>query len=131
MEAYAGWYQADNYCNPSYALTWGREFEGYQVSDREIMHTGPFGDLPILIFSRDGAGPVPEAIRAKVATAWFRLQESLKSLSSRSRRIIARGSTHYIQIDRADLLNQEVPVFIRQLRGDIPPPSDYGSTKTE
>ena len=95
------------------------------------MRTGPFGDLPILIFSRDGAGPLPNAIRAKVAEVQFSLQESLKSLSSRSRRIIARGSTHYIQIDRADLLNREVSGFIRQLRGDAPPPSDYGSTRTE
>jgi hypothetical protein len=43
----------------------------------------------------------------------------------------AQRSTHYIQIDRAGLLNLEVPVFIRQIRGDAPQPSDYGSTKTE
>jgi len=131
MEAYSGWYKADNYCNPSYVAVYRREFEGYEVSGHELAQTGPFGDLPILIFSRDGAGPLPDAIRPKVASVWFRLQESLKSLSSRSRRIIARGSTHYIHIDRADLLNREVSVFIHQLRGDVPPPPSYGSTTTE
>jgi pimeloyl-ACP methyl ester carboxylesterase len=131
MEAYSDWYKADNYCNPSYATAYRREFEGYEISGREVMQTGPFGDLPALIFSRDGAGPFPDALRAKVASVQFRTQENLKSLSSHSRRIIARGSTHYIQLDRADLLNREVSAFIHQLRGDVPPPSSYGSTKTE
>jgi len=123
MEAYAGWYRADNYCNPSYATIYGGELEGSGPSAREVMHTGPFGDLPILIFSRDPGGKSPMPSED--------FQESLKSLSSRSRRIIAQRSTHYIQIDRPDLLNLEVPVFIRQIRGDAPQPSDYGSTKIE
>jgi hypothetical protein len=68
---------------------------------------------------------------ANDSKVWFSLQEGLKSLSSKSRRIIARRSMHYIQIDRADLLNLEVSVFMRQVRGDLSQPSDYGSTKTE
>ena len=40
MEAYAGWYQADNYCNPSYPFTYGRELEGFEQSAREVMQTG-------------------------------------------------------------------------------------------
>jgi hypothetical protein len=105
--------------------------EVYEISRREVVQTGPFGDLPVLVLSRDEAGPLPAALRAKMASLQFRTQENLKNLSSRSHRIIARGSTHYIQLDRADLLNRELPVFIRQLRGDVPPPSSYGSTKTE
>uniref|UniRef100_Q020F5 Alpha/beta hydrolase fold n=1 Tax=Solibacter usitatus (strain Ellin6076) TaxID=234267 RepID=Q020F5_SOLUE len=131
MEGYSEWYKADNYCNPGYAAVYRREFEGYEISGHEVIQTGPFGNLPTLIFSRDGAGPLPAAIRAKVASVNFRLQESLKSLSSHSRRIIARGSTHYIQLDRADLLNREVSEFIHQLRGDVPAPSSYGSTRAE
>jgi len=130
MEAYAGWYQADNYCNPSYAAIYSRELEGFEPSVREVMNTSTFGDLPILIFSQDPNVKLPtlsEDARAKASS----LQEGLKNLSSRSRRIIAQRSTHYIQIDRADLLNLEVPVFIRQIRGDAPQPSEYGSTKAE
>lgn len=123
MEAYADWYRADNYCNPSYATTYGRELEGIAPSAGEVAHAGRFGDLPILIFSHD-----PGAMRAASSEDF---QEVLKSLSSRSRRVIAQRSTHYIQIDRADLLNLEVPLFIREIRGDAPQPSDYGSTKTE
>ena len=59
------------------------------------------------------------------------MQEELKKLSTRSRRIIARGSSHNIQIDRADLIEQEVLLFIEQIRGTAPQPTDYGSTITE
>jgi pimeloyl-ACP methyl ester carboxylesterase len=59
------------------------------------------------------------------------MQEDLKSLSTHSRRIIAKGSSHYIQIDRPDLLNSEVASFIQPVRGNALPPTDYGSTKTE
>ena len=59
------------------------------------------------------------------------MQEDLKKLSTRSRRIIARGSSHNIQIDRADLIEKELPLFIEQIRGTVPQPADYGSTVTE
>jgi len=134
MEAYARWYRADNYCNPAYPTTWVHEVEGFEASAREVMPTGPFLDLPILIFSRDPelvSSGSSGAANAQDTRIWCDSQEDLKKLSSRPRRIIVRRSTHYIQIDRADLLNREVSLFIRQIRGDVPPPSDYGSTKTE
>jgi len=36
-----------------------------------------------------------------------------------------------VQIDRVSLLNGEVITFIKQLRGEMPEPTDYGSTKVE
>ena len=63
--------------------------------------------------------------------AWERMQENLKHLSRPSRRIIARSSGHNIQLDRPDLIEQEVPLFIEQIRGTQPPPSTYGTTTTE
>jgi hypothetical protein len=57
-------------------------------------------------------------------------QEDLKKLSTRSRRIIAKGSHHYVQIDRADLLNREVAVFIDEIRTRTMP-SKNGTTETE
>ena len=59
------------------------------------------------------------------------MQEDLKKLSTRSRRIIAKGSTHYIQVDRPDLIEKQVPLFIEQIRGTAPEPANYGSTTTE
>jgi len=64
-------------------------------------------------------------------SAWNQMQDDLKKLSTRSRRIIARNSSHYVQIDRADLIEKEVPLFIEQIRGTAPQPTNYGTTITE
>jgi pimeloyl-ACP methyl ester carboxylesterase len=124
VKAYAGWYKADNYCNPGYPEAFERELEAYPESVFEVARTGPFGDLPILIFSQD------PRFGSDGAGVTYRFQESLQNLSSRSRRIIARNSTHYIQFDRADLLNLEVPIFIRQIRGEVTGPASMGTENT-
>jgi hypothetical protein len=59
------------------------------------------------------------------------MQEDLKNLSARSRRIIAKGSTHDVMLDRADLIESEVPLFVEQIRSASPEPTNYGSTITE
>jgi hypothetical protein len=86
--------------------------------------------LPFLILSQDPAKAPPREPKAMVI-AWQQMQEDLKKLSTRSRRIIAVGSTHYIQIDRPDLVNREVLLFIQQVRGTAPQPTNYGITGTE
>ena len=95
------------------------------------MHTGPYGALPILIFSQDPVKATSDGEPADIAAAWNQMQEDLKKLSTRSRRIVARGSPHYIQLVRAGLIEREVPVFIEQIRGTAPEPAEYGSTTTE
>ena len=111
------------------------EMRNFTQSSREAIRAGLFGNLPILIFSHDPDMPLPPQIPAKLgkrlAAAWTQMQNKLKSLSTRSRRIIAKGSGHMIPIERPDLLNKEVPIFVQQVRGTIPQPTDYGSTKTE
>jgi Ricin-type beta-trefoil lectin domain len=58
------------------------------------------------------------------------MQEDLKKLSIRSRRIIAKDSRHPIVLERPDLVEKEVPLFIEQIRGSAPQPTNYGSTIT-
>jgi pimeloyl-ACP methyl ester carboxylesterase len=133
MEGHPDWYRADNDCSPAYLPAIRGEMAGVETSAREVRHTGPFGDLPILIFSQDPDVKQPgltEEVRARMSAAWFGLHEDLKRLSTRTRRIVAKGSTHYIQVDRPDLLNREVPLFIRQIRGELQPVG-YGSTQVE
>jgi pimeloyl-ACP methyl ester carboxylesterase len=127
------WYLGDNNCSPSYLPSILGEMDGIDASTQEVARTGTFGDLPILIFSQDPAVKQPaisEDLRARVSAVWYQLHEELKGLSTRSRRIVAKGSTHYIQIDRPDLLNREVASFIRQIRGERQP-VHYGSTQVE
>jgi pimeloyl-ACP methyl ester carboxylesterase len=111
------------------------EADNFHRSCEETIHSGPFGGLPILIFSRDTEHAQdhqpPTQSEKELAFEWDRMQENLKSLSTRSRRIIAKRSSHLVQIDRADLINKEVPIFIRQIRDNRAQATDYGSTKSE
>ena len=112
-----------------------QEYETTRQSSEETIHTGPYGDLPILIFSRDTElerqnSGLPAKLALEESVFWEEEQESFKRLSTRSRRIIAKGSGHPIQYERADLVNREVAIFIQQIRDDELR-TDYGSTKTE
>jgi pimeloyl-ACP methyl ester carboxylesterase len=137
FEAYADWIRA-NTCVPSQINAYRREVAGWPSSLAETAHSGPYGDLPVLIFSRDPAQALPSGFPLPVSAAlfhqanllWDGLQENLKQLSTHSRRIIAKGSGHYIHFDRADLLNREVPTFILQIRDHLTSP-DNGHTTTE
>jgi pimeloyl-ACP methyl ester carboxylesterase len=130
FDASAARLQAEDLCH----LQWGAidaEMESFDRSGMETIHTGPYGALPIVIFSQDTAKAAAGDEPPDVAKAWNQMQEDLKKLSTRSRRIIAKGSTHYIQLDRSELIEREVPLFIEQIRGTVPQPANYGSTTTE
>lgn len=121
FEAYAGWIRA-NTCVPSQVEAYRREVSGWPSSLAETAHSGPYGDLPVLIFSRDPTQakppgfPVSAALFHQTNQLWDGLQENLKQLSTRNRRIIAKNSGHYIQWERPELLNREVAIFIQQIR---------------
>lgn len=126
---------AENQCRPSQLTAMGREDQRRRQSGNETLGTGPFGDLPILIFSQDpqssASSESPVQIEIAFSKTWNEMQEDLKHLSTHSRRIIAKGSSHYIQIDRPDLLNLRVTEFIEQVRGTPSHQVDYGSTNIE
>ena len=130
FEISAGKMLSEDQCRAGLYTALEREDEDFPQSGKETIHTGPFGDLPILIFSQDNH-PSDSEPPSKVDEIWNQMQEDLKGLSTRSRRIVAKGSGHYIQADRSDLLNSEVTAFIRQIRGEALPSIDYGTTKTE
>ena len=126
--------QAEDLCRLRYSAL-AAEAKSFHQSGQETIHSGPYGALPILILSHDPARLVPKQNATKQdvdrQNAWSQMQEDMKKLSTRSRRIIARGSTHYVLLDRADLIDQEVPLFIEQIRGTTPQPINYGSTIIE
>jgi pimeloyl-ACP methyl ester carboxylesterase len=126
--------EAEGLCAPP-VWTANREEIAVDQSGLETLHTGPFGALPILIFSRDPAksisGQNPPQFVVDAENAWSQMQENLKTLSTRSRRIIVKGSGHVIQLQRPEVLEKEVPLFIEQIRGTAPQPTNYGSTVAE
>jgi pimeloyl-ACP methyl ester carboxylesterase len=129
FDAQAARLQAEDQCHDRSAAVAG-ERENFDRSGEETVHTGPYGTLPILIFSQDPAHTAAQGQPLEVVKEWNQMQENLKLLSTRSRRIIAKGSSHYVQGDRPDLIEREVPIFIEQIRGTTPERRDYGSTQT-
>ncbi len=132
LDARSSRLQAEDFCE-LHVNSSMNEVRNMERSGLETQHSGPYGSLPILIFSHDPEKTMAtENSTQKMAErAWTQMQEDLKKLSTRSRRIIAKGSTHYIQINREDLIEKEVPLFIQQIRGTAPQPTNYGSTMTE
>jgi pimeloyl-ACP methyl ester carboxylesterase len=112
------WIKADS-CVPSQMSAMQNELDAERASGEETVHAGPFGSLPILILSRDPKvlpSNWPAEVAKENAVVWNQMQEEAKGLSAHSRRIIARGSDHYVQLDRADLVNKEVAAFVLQFR---------------
>ena len=97
---------AEDQCRPTLFTAIAQESKTFRLSGNETVHTGPFGDLPILIFSEDPQLSTPPELSAEAARSfsmvWNEMQEELKRLSTHSRRIIAKGSGHFVQIDRVE-----------------------------
>lgn len=118
FEAYGAWIKADS-CVPSQIDAIEQELDAEQASGQETIHAGPFGSLPVLILSRDPsvlAPNWPASVAKANAVVWDQMQEEAKALSSDSRRIIAKGSGHYIQDDRPDLVNRQIAALIVMVR---------------
>jgi len=122
------WIKADS-CVPSQMTAMENELDAEQDSGQETLHAGPFGSLPTLILSRDPqilAPNWPTEVSKGNAVVWNQMQEEAKALSSNSRRIIAKNSDHYVQVDRPDLVKKEVAAFVLQLRtGQVPTDSNH------
>jgi pimeloyl-ACP methyl ester carboxylesterase len=110
------------------------EYKNFDASSAETLHSGPFGDLPLLIISHDPAAGIgsnePPEVR-KLEPLYAQMQEEQKQLSTHSLRIIAKNSGHEVHTDRKALVLSRVQLFIEQLRGTAPPTTNYGATVTE
>jgi pimeloyl-ACP methyl ester carboxylesterase len=87
--------------------------------------TGPFGDMPLVVMSHDPevndfGGFFSPADLVNAERAWMEMQEELKGLSSRSKRIVAKGSPHWIQIHRPELVADAVQEIVNDARGTKP-----------
>ena len=72
-------------------------------------HAGSLGSIPLVVLSRDpekGAAPglIPAELSRQFEDQWVRMQEELAHLSTNASRVVATGSTHYLQLDRPDLV---------------------------
>lgn len=129
FDAAAARYYAEDRCHEPFA-TLGSESASYDLSATETLHNGSFGATPILIFSHDSDAEDPDHRMADLEQASNQMAEDFKKLSTRSRRIIAKRSGHFVHFDRRDLIDREVSSFIRQIRRSAPIP-EWGTTIAE
>ncbi len=109
------------------------ELSSFDRSGEKTIHSGPYGDVPLLVFSHNPT-KVLQGRQSSGCCKAGRLEwhagES-KRLSTNNRRIVVVDSTHYVMRDRADFLEKEVPLFIESICGNIAPSLPNGSTSSE
>jgi pimeloyl-ACP methyl ester carboxylesterase len=115
-------------CRPIYETSWLGEADDFEDSASEVKSV-TFGDTPLLVISQDPDRPKPNWNAQSIVAnpIWAEMQESSKSLSRRSWRLVAKGSGHHVQIDRPDVVIEGVREMILALRGERAPP--YGTTE--
>jgi pimeloyl-ACP methyl ester carboxylesterase len=118
-------------CRPAFVGGDVGEFMEFERQGDQAARTTSVADVPVLVLSQDPnrsqAGWTADAIAAQ--PIWFREQEKLKSLSTHSWRVIARGSSHHVHHDRPELVVQEVGRLIAYVRGGAAP--QLGCTTVE
>lgn len=105
-------------CRPRYDVSWLGEVDDFEISADEVADT-KFDDLPLLIISQDPDRPKSGWTAQEIAAnpIWAAMQEDLKMLSKRTRRIIAKGSGHHVQNDRPDAIGRAVTEMIAEING--------------
>jgi pimeloyl-ACP methyl ester carboxylesterase len=95
------------------------ELKAVSVSAAQTATTGSLGNMPLVVVSSDPARPqldLPEELVKPTNDAWEKMQEELALLSTRGTQVIAKGSGHYIQLDRPDLVIESVRKVVDQSR---------------
>jgi pimeloyl-ACP methyl ester carboxylesterase len=80
---------------------------------------GDLGSMPLVVLSHDTDKPDPDLtadVDKATNSAFNQMQEELSRLSTEARRVIAKGSGHYIQQDRPKLVIDAVHQIVDQVR---------------
>jgi len=104
-------------CNFHTARESLEEMKAFSQSAAETAATGPLGEMPLAVLSHDPDKPsadLPPDLAIPTNDAWEKMQEELAHLSTRGTQSIARGSSHYVQIDRPDVVIEAVRSVLTQ-----------------
>ena len=88
-----------------------------------VAATGSLGSLPLVVLSHDPdkpSGDLPADLAKPTNDAWEKMQEELSHLSTRGTQVIAKNSSHYIQMDRPDVVIDAVHRVVDQARAVQP-----------
>ena len=106
-------------CNFHSARESVAELKAFPQSAAETVATGTLGDMPLAVLSHDPDKPSADLLPdlAKPTNeAWEKMQQELAHLSTRGTQAIAKGSSHYIQLDRPDMVIDAVRAVVDQAR---------------
>jgi pimeloyl-ACP methyl ester carboxylesterase len=110
-------------CNGHSAREDVAELKGFPESAAQTAATGSLGDMPLAVLSHDPDKPsadLPADLAKPTNDAWEKMQEELAHLSTRGTQVIAKNSSHYIQIDRPDVVIDAVRSVVDQARAVRP-----------
>ena len=102
------------------------EVQSFPQSAAETAATGSLGDLPLAVLSHDPDKPsndLPPDLAKSVNEDWEKMQGELAHLSTRGTHTIAKNSSHYIQVDRPDVVIDAIQKVVEQARQAQNPPS--------
>jgi pimeloyl-ACP methyl ester carboxylesterase len=91
------------------------------ISVEQVRATGPFGDLPLVVLSRDPElveGWLPLEIEQDVNAVWQTLQADLATLSTNSTHTIVEGAGHGIHLDQPRVVIDAIRAMIEQISGE-------------
>jgi pimeloyl-ACP methyl ester carboxylesterase len=85
------------------------EVQAIGASADEARHAASLDSMPLVVVSHDpekGAAPglIPPDVSQRFEHQWVQMQKELGRLSANGSRVVATGSTHYVQIDRPDVV---------------------------
>jgi pimeloyl-ACP methyl ester carboxylesterase len=106
-------------CNFHSAREGVAELKSFAESAAQTAATGSLGDLPLAVLSHDPDKPsadIPADLAKPTNEAWEKMQEELAHLSTRGTHEIAKKGSHYIQMDRPDLVIDAVRSVVEQAR---------------
>jgi pimeloyl-ACP methyl ester carboxylesterase len=106
-------------CNFHTAREGDAELRAFPISANQARAAGTLGDLPLAVLSHDPDKPsadLPPDLAKPINEAWEKMQEELARLSTRGTQIIAKGSSHYIQNDRPEVVVEAIRNVVNQAR---------------
>jgi pimeloyl-ACP methyl ester carboxylesterase len=106
-------------CNFSSARESVAEMKAFSESAAQAAAAGSLRDRPLVVLSHDPDKPqpdLPDDLVKPTNDAWGKMQEELAHLSTRGTRTVAKNSSHYVQLDRPDLVIDAVRAVVEQAR---------------
>jgi pimeloyl-ACP methyl ester carboxylesterase len=99
--------------------------KNFPESAAQAATTASLGDLPLAVLSHDPNVPVPDIpadLVKPMNEAWDQMQDELAHLSTRGTRTIAKNSSHYIQLDRPEVVVEAIRNVVDEARQLQPVP---------